>query len=63
MLHYIVYYFHMGQGPYGPGPIWAGAHMGRGPYGPGPRAPGPVCLSELLTEKRPVREGVRKTYV
>ena len=24
---------HMGQGPYGPGPIWARAHMG-----PGPRA-------------------------
>ena len=31
----------MGQGPYGPGPIWARsrAHMGQGPYGPGP---GPI---------------------
>ena len=27
---------HMGQGPYGPRPIWARAHMGQGPYGPGP---------------------------
>ena len=27
---------HMGQGPYGPGPIWARAHMGPGPLGPGP---------------------------
>ena len=26
----------MGQGPYGPGPIWARAHMGPGPLGPGP---------------------------
>ena len=26
----------MGQGPYGPGPIWARAHLGQGPYGPGP---------------------------
>ena len=33
---------HMGQGPYGPGPIWAKAHMGQGPYGP--RAPGPRAL-------------------
>ena len=44
---------HMGQGPYGPGPIWAKAHMGQGPYGPGPiwaRAhmgpgPGPRALT------------------
>ena len=45
---------HMGQGPYGPGPIlWARAHMGQGPYEPrahmgqgpyGPRAPGPRAL-------------------
>ena len=27
---------HMGQGPYGPRPIWARAHMGPGPLGPGP---------------------------
>ena len=33
---------HMGQGPYGPGPIRARAHMGQGPYGP--RAPGPRAL-------------------
>ena len=33
---------HMGQGPYGPRPIWARAHMGQGPYGP--RAPGPRAL-------------------
>ncbi len=33
---------HMGQGSYGPGPIWAKAHMGQGPYGP--RAPGPRAL-------------------
>ena len=26
----------MGQGPYGPGPIWARAHKGPGPLGPGP---------------------------
>ena len=26
----------MGQGPYGPRPIWARAHMGPGPLGPGP---------------------------
>ena len=26
----------MGQGPYGPGPIWARAHMGPGPLGPRP---------------------------
>ena len=32
----------MGQGPHGPGPIWARAHMGQGPYGP--RAPGPRAL-------------------
>ena len=32
----------MGQGPYGPRPIWARAHMGQGPYGP--RAPGPRAL-------------------
>ncbi len=31
---------HMGQGPYGPRPIWAKAHMGPGP-GPGARDPGP----------------------
>ena len=44
---------HMGQGPYGPGPIWAKGHMGQGPYGPrpiwarahmgqGPYGPGPI---------------------
>ena len=31
----------MGQGPYGPGPIWA----------PGPWAPGPSLLGEHLTKK------------
>ena len=48
----------MGQGPYGPRPIWAKAHMGQGPYEPrpkwarahmgqgpcGPRGPGPRAL-------------------
>ena len=44
---------HMGQGPYGPRPIWARAHMSQGPYGPrpiwarahvsqGPYGPGPI---------------------
>ena len=33
------------MGPYGPGPIWAGAHMGPGPYGPGPgRGPSVLVL-------------------
>ena len=27
---------HMGQGPHGPGLIWARSHMGQGLYGPGP---------------------------
>ena len=34
---------HMGQGPYGPGPIWA----------PGPWAPGPSLLGEHLTKNAP----------
>ena len=43
---------HMGQGPYGPGPIWARAYMGQDPSGPGPIwAPGPSLLGEHLTEK------------
>ena len=35
-------YKNLGQGPYGPGNIWARAHMGQGPYGP--RAHGPRAL-------------------
>ena len=49
----------MGQGPYGPGPIWARGPMGQGPYGPGaiwapgPWALGPSLLGENLTKNAP----------
>ena len=51
---------HMGQGPYGPGPIWARAHMGQGPYGP--RAPGPSLLGEHLTKKRTLEKRVQIVF-
>ena len=40
---------HMGQGPYGPGPIWA----------PGPWAPGPSLLGKHLTKKRTLEKRVQ----
>ena len=49
----------MGQGPYGPGPIWARAHMGQGPLAPGPWAPGPSLLGEHLTKKRTLEKRVQ----
>ena len=51
---------HMGQDPYGPGPIWARAHMGRGPYGP--RAPGPSLLGEHLPKKRTLEKRVQIVF-
>ena len=42
---------HMGQGPYGPGPIWARAHMGQGPLGPGPLGPGPFLVGRTPHQK------------
>ena len=39
----------MGQGPYGPGPIWA----------PGPWAPGPSLLGKHLTKKRTLEKRVQ----
>ena len=50
----------MGQGPYGPGPIWARAHMGQGPLGPGPL--GPSLLGEHLTRKRTLEERVQIVF-
>ena len=50
---------HMGQGPYGPRPIWARAHMGQGPYGPGPiwarahMGPGPLGPGPFLVGRTP----------
>ena len=50
---------HMGQGPYGPRPIWAKAHMGPGPYGPGPiwarapMGPGPLGPGPFLVGQTP----------
>ena len=43
---------HMGQGPYGPGPIWA----------PGPWAPGPFLLGEHRTKKRTLGKRVRIVF-
>ena len=50
---------HMGQGPYGPGPIWARAHVGQGPrpiwarahVGPGPLGPGPFLVGRTPHQK------------
>ena len=42
----------MGQGPYGPGPIWA----------PGPWAPGPSLLGENLTKKRTLEKRVQIVF-
>ena len=42
----------MGQGPYGPGPIWA----------PGPWAPGPSLLGEHLTKKRTLEKRVQIVF-
>ena len=42
----------MGQGPYGPGPIWARAHMGPGPLGPGPFLVGQTPHQKRTLEKR-----------
>ena len=42
----------MGQGPYGPGPIWA----------PGPWAPGPSLLVEHLTKKRALEKRVQIVF-
>ena len=42
----------MGQGPYGPGPIWA----------PGPWAPGPSLLGEHLTKKRTLEKPVQIVF-
>ncbi len=53
---------HMGQGPYGPGPIWARAHMGQGHMGPGPWAPGPSLLGEHLTKKRTLEKRVHVVF-
>ena len=59
---------HMGQGPYGPRPIWAKAHMGQGPYGPGPIwapgpwAPGPSLLGKHLTKKRTLEKRVQIVF-
>ena len=58
-------YKNLGQGPYGPGPIWAKAHMGQGPYGPrapGPWAPGPSLLGEHLTKKRTLEKRVQIVF-
>ena len=47
---------HMGQGPYGPRPIWARAQMGL-PYGPGPiwarahMGPGPFLVGRTPHQK------------
>ena len=48
----------MGQGPYGPRPIWAKAHMGQGPW-----APGPSLLGEHLTKKRTLEKRVQIVFV
>ena len=40
----------MGQGPYGPGPIWA-------------RAPGPSLLGEHLTKKRTLEKRVQIVFL
>ena len=42
---------HMGQGPYGPGPIWARAHMGSGPIW----TPGPSLLGKHIFRKRTLK--------
>ena len=42
----------MGQGPYGPGPIWA----------PGPWAPGPSLLGKHLTKKRTLEKRVQIVF-
>ena len=45
------------------GPIWAKAHMGQGPYGPGPIwAPGPSLLGEHLTKKRILEKRVQIVF-
>ena len=44
-----------------PRSIWAKAHMGQGPYGPRPvwaRAPGPSLLGKHLTKKRTLEKRV-----
>ena len=43
---------HMGQGSYGPGPIWA----------PGPWAPGPSLMGEHLTKKRTLEKRVQIVF-
>ena len=43
---------HMGQGPYGPGPIWA----------PGPWAPGPSLLGKHRTKKRTLEKKVQIVF-
>ena len=48
----------MGQGPYGPGPIWARAH-----WAPGPWAPGPSLLGEHLTKKRTLEKRVQIVFL
>ena len=43
----------MGQGPYGPGPIWA----------PDPWAPGPSLLGKHLTKKRTLEKRVQIVFL
>ena len=70
---------HMGQGPYGPGPIWARAHMGQGPCGPGhiwarahvgqgpygPRAlgPGPFLVGRTPHQKTHLKKSLNYVFL